>query len=168
MCSFRGDSIDQSPNSRNVKSFAYLWRIALLLPRARGEQCQQRGEYDEESIHRYLCEHNRSLDSKDSRFSAMYKMRGSRLSIVLSGNNLFEEKEIRLFSWIFIHELSLVLFLLYLSIKYYFFAWKIIYKIIVTNLCVRLLWYFIFTRYTGWIFVHIYILILCISPREKH
>ena len=61
-----------------------------------------------------VCEYNRSLDSKDSRFSAMYKMRGSRLSIVLSGNNLFEEKEIRLFSWIFIHELSLILFLLYL------------------------------------------------------
>ena len=79
------------------------------------------------------------LDSKDSRFSAMYKMRGSRLSIVLSGNNLFEGKEIRLFSWIFIHELSLILFLLYLSIKYYFFAWKIIYEIIVNNLCVMLL-----------------------------
>ena len=108
------------------------------------------------------------LDSKDSRFSAMYKMRGSRLSIVLSGNNLFEEKEIRLFSWIFIHKLSLILFLLYLSIKYYFFAWKIIYKTIVTNLCVRLLWYFIFPRYAGWICVHIYILILCISPHEKH
>ena len=87
-------------------------------------RCQQRGEYDEESIHRYLCEYNRSLDSKDSRFSAMYKMRGSRLSIVLSGNNLFEEKEIHLFSWIFTHELSLILFLLYLSIKYYFLLGK--------------------------------------------
>ena len=47
-------------------------------------------------------------------------MRESRLSIVVPGNNLFEEKEIRLFSWIFIHELSLILFLLYLLIKYYF------------------------------------------------
>ena len=98
--------IDHHPCPCNVKLSAVLWLsrlLALLLPRARGEQCQQRGEYDEESIHRYLCEYNRSLDSKDSRFSAMYKMRGSRLSIVLSGNNLFEEKEIRLFSWIFIH-----------------------------------------------------------------
>ena len=71
-----------------------------------------------------VCEYNRSLDSKDSRFSAMCKMRGSRLSIVLSGNNLFEEKEIRLFSWIFIHELSLILFLLYLLIKLFFLLGK--------------------------------------------
>lgn len=65
-------------------------------------------------------------------------MRGSRLSIVLSGNNLFEEKEIRLFSWIFIHELLMISFLYYSSIKL-FFAWKIIYKIMVTNLCIMLL-----------------------------
>ena len=35
-----------------------------------------------------------------------------------------EEKEIHIFSWIFIHELSLILFLLYLSIKYYFLLGK--------------------------------------------
>ena len=64
------------------------------------------------------------LDSKDSRFSAMYKMRGSRLSIVVLSDNLLGEKAIRLFGWIFIHELSLILFLLYLSIKYYFLLGK--------------------------------------------